>query len=133
MPDSGIRFRFAISAAVRYLRRTVFLLVVLASLTLISTLATPAFASGLYRLVDEDGVTHFTNAPTDPRFRRIGALSGTAQGWLRLPEGARLISVMRDGRAEIAGGTTELKPGDQVLAILEPGKEDELKRVLLKQ
>jgi hypothetical protein len=89
MPDSGIRFRFAISAAVRYLRRTVFLLVVLASLTLISTLATPAFASGLYRLVDEDGVTHFTNAPTDPRFRRIGALSGTAQGWLRLPEGVR--------------------------------------------
>ncbi len=65
-------------------------LAVLASLTLISILAPPAFASGLYRLVDEDGVAHFTNSPTDPRFKRIGALSsGTAQGWLRLPEGVR--------------------------------------------
>src|SRR5690349_15465738 len=52
---------------------------------------------------------------------------------LRLPEGARLISVMRDGKAEIAVGSTELKPGDQVLAILQPGKEDELRSVLLKK
>ncbi len=51
---------------------------------------------------------------------------------LVLPEGARLLSVMRDGNAEAAVGDTELKPGDQVLAILEPGKEDELRRVLLK-
>jgi trk system potassium uptake protein len=50
---------------------------------------------------------------------------------LSLPEGARLISVMRNGKAEIAVGSTELKPGDQVLAILEPGKEDELRKVLL--
>ncbi len=51
---------------------------------------------------------------------------------LSLPEGSRLISVMRDGKAEIAVGSTELRPGDQVLAILQPGKEDELRRVLLK-
>jgi trk system potassium uptake protein len=51
---------------------------------------------------------------------------------LTMPEGARLISVMRDGQAEIAVGSTELQPGDQVLAILQPGKEDELRRVLLK-
>jgi trk system potassium uptake protein TrkA len=51
---------------------------------------------------------------------------------LRLPDGARLISVMRNGSAEIADPETELQPGDQVLAILEPGKEDELRRVLLK-
>ena len=51
---------------------------------------------------------------------------------LPLPDGARLISVMRDGQAEIAVGATELRPGDQVLAILQPGKEDELRRVLLK-
>ena len=51
---------------------------------------------------------------------------------LQLPDGARLISVMRDGKSEIAVPTTELLPGDQVLAILEPGKEDELRRVLLK-
>ena len=52
---------------------------------------------------------------------------------LSLPEGARLISVMRDGRSEIAVGSTELQAGDQVLAILQPGKEDELRKVLLKQ
>jgi trk system potassium uptake protein len=52
---------------------------------------------------------------------------------LSLPEGARLISVMREGGAQIAVGSTELRPGDQVLAILEPGREAELRRVLLKQ
>src|SRR6266498_2682262 len=52
---------------------------------------------------------------------------------LRLPEGSRLISVMRDGKAEIAVGSTELRPGDQVLAILQPGKEDELRQILLKK
>jgi trk system potassium uptake protein TrkA len=51
---------------------------------------------------------------------------------LGLPEGAQLISVMRNGQAQIASGTTRLEPGDQVLAILQPGKEDELRRVLLK-
>jgi trk system potassium uptake protein TrkA len=52
---------------------------------------------------------------------------------LELPDGARLISVMRNGRAEIAVGSTLLEAGDQVLAILEPGKEDELRRVLLRR
>ena len=51
---------------------------------------------------------------------------------LNLPEGSRLISIMRNGRSEIAVGATELQPGDQVLAILQPGKEDELRKVLLK-
>jgi trk system potassium uptake protein TrkA len=51
---------------------------------------------------------------------------------LSLPEGARLISVMRNGKAEIAVGSTRLEAGDQVLAILEPGREHELRRILLK-
>jgi trk/ktr system potassium uptake protein len=51
---------------------------------------------------------------------------------LPLPDGARLISVMRGDESEIAVGSTELRPGDQVLAILQPGKEDELRRVLQK-
>src|SRR6266704_2916326 len=59
--------------------------------------------------------------------------AGTTVEKLRLPEGARLISVMRDGKAEIAVGKTELKPGDQVLAVLQPGKEDELREILLKK
>jgi trk system potassium uptake protein len=57
---------------------------------------------------------------------------GKRVGSLRLPEGARLISVVRNGTAEIPDESTQLEPGDQVLAILEPGKEDELRRVLLK-
>ena len=52
---------------------------------------------------------------------------------LKLPSGSRLISVMRGGHAEIPDSETELQVGDQVLAILEPGKEDELRRVLLKK
>jgi trk system potassium uptake protein TrkA len=51
---------------------------------------------------------------------------------LRVPDGCRLISVMRGGQAEIAVGSTVLEPGDQVLAILKPGLEDELRQVLLK-
>src|SRR5476649_2824310 len=51
---------------------------------------------------------------------------------LRLPKGARLISVVRDGKAEIAGSETHLEAGDQVLAILQSGNEDELRRVLLR-
>ncbi len=39
---------------------------------------------------------------------------------------------MRGGKAEIAVGATILEPGDQVLAILEPGKEDELRTALIR-
>jgi trk system potassium uptake protein len=52
---------------------------------------------------------------------------------LKLPAGSRLISVMRNGQHEIPDQETELRAGDQVLAILETGKEDELRRVLLKK
>lgn len=31
----------------------------------------PASAGGLYRYVDERGVVHFTDAPADPRFRKV--------------------------------------------------------------
>src|SRR5205809_7947241 len=64
---------------------------------------------------------------------RDSPVAGKRVETLKLPEGSRLISVMRDGRAEIAVGSTSLEIGDQVLAILEPGKEDELRRVLLKR
>jgi trk system potassium uptake protein TrkA len=59
--------------------------------------------------------------------------AGKRVSGLKLPAGSRLISVMRGGQAEIPDSETELQPGDQVLAILEPGKEDELRRVLLKK
>ena len=76
-----------------------FPLTVLASLTLITALASDAVASSLYRWLDADGVAHFTNAPTDARFQRIGPVSGTAQGWLRLPTGGRFSEEIRAAAA----------------------------------
>jgi trk system potassium uptake protein TrkA len=51
---------------------------------------------------------------------------------IELPSGSRLITVMREGKAQMGDGETQLQPGDQVLAVLEPGKEEELRSVLLK-
>jgi trk system potassium uptake protein TrkA len=51
---------------------------------------------------------------------------------IELPSGARLITVMREGKAQMGDGETRLRAGDQVLAVLEPGKEEELRGVLLK-
>ena len=59
--------------------------------------------------------------------------AGKRVAGLQLPQGSRLISVMRNDVAEIAVGSTVLRPGDQVLAILQPGKEDELRRALLRR
>jgi hypothetical protein len=47
-------------------------------------LAVPASAE-TYRFVEPDGTVHFTNAPTDPQYRRMGFTSGTERGWLQLP------------------------------------------------
>jgi hypothetical protein len=40
----------------------------------------------MYKLTAPDGTQHYTNAPTDPRYQRMGYPSGTAAGWLRLPQ-----------------------------------------------
>ena len=40
----------------------------------------------VYRLSEGDGTVHFTNAPTDPRYKNLaGYSSGTSAGFLRLP------------------------------------------------
>jgi trk system potassium uptake protein len=83
---------------------------------------------GLVRLFDfrREGL-ELVEVPIDAgaacRGKRVASLS--------LPEGVRLIAVMRQGRAEVASDTTVIRPGDQVLAILAPGNEDALRRVLL--
>jgi soluble lytic murein transglycosylase len=41
----------------------------------------------MYKLTAPDGTLHFTNAPTDPKYQRMGFKSGTDAGWLRLPQG----------------------------------------------
>ena len=58
--------------------------------------------------------------------------AGKRVAGLRLPEGTRLISVMRRGGSELAEDCDRRHaPGDQVLAVLEPGKEDGTRKVLL--
>jgi trk system potassium uptake protein TrkA len=48
-------------------------------------------------------------------------------GDLQMPDGSLLISVLRDGRGFVPGPDTVLEAGDEVLAVLDPGKEEELK------
>jgi len=50
---------------------------------------------------------------------------------ISLPAGVLLISILRDNQALIPQGSTELRAGDQILAILEPGREDELTQLFL--
>lgn len=50
---------------------------------------------------------------------------------IRMPKNARLISVTRDNQSTIAVGDTVVQPGDRVMAILEPSREEELVSLLL--
>jgi len=58
----------------------------LIALTAAFVAAAPASAE-MYKFKAPDGSTHFTNAPADPRYQRMGFTSGTEAGWLRLPQG----------------------------------------------
>ena len=57
--------------------------------------------------------------------------AGTRVGGLALPSGARLISVFRDGRTDLAEPETVMRPGDQVLAIVSHDSAPDLRRALL--
>jgi hypothetical protein len=50
-------------------------------------LGTAGAGAEMYKLTAPDGTLHFTNAPTDPSYQRMGFTTGTAAGWLRLPQG----------------------------------------------
>ena len=56
---------------------------------------------------------------------------GKSVDGLGLPTGSRLISLVRDGKAELVDDGTVLNAGDQVIAILEPGREDEVRQIIL--
>src|SRR5918911_1091888 len=94
---------------------------------------TVSATQSIMALVEHEVPEHELVHLLEVRIDKGSPCAGVKVERLKLPEGARLISVMRNGHAEIAVGSTELKPGDQALAILEPGKEDELRRVLLKK
>ena len=100
--------------------------------------ATSSIMALIEHEVPEHGLVHLLELPKE-NVEIVEVLippdadcAGTRIDQLQLPDGARLISVKRNGQFEIADGDTSLRAGDQVLAILQPGKEDELRRVLLK-
>jgi trk/ktr system potassium uptake protein len=85
---------------------------------------------GVVRLLE---LRHENLEIVELRVDRDSPVVGKRIGGIRIPEGTRFISVMRGGRSELAYDSTVLRPGDQVLAVLEPGKEDELQRVLTRK
>jgi len=52
---------------------------------------------------------------------------GRRVGDLEMPEGSLLISVLREGKGFVPGPDTVLESGDEVLAVLDPGMEEDLK------
>jgi trk system potassium uptake protein TrkA len=56
---------------------------------------------------------------------------GKALSSVSLPDGAQLIAVVRDGEARLGDGELKLESGDQVLGLLQPGREEELREALL--
>ena len=100
--------------------------------------ATSSIMALIEHEVPEHGLVHLLELPkenveiVEVQISREASCTGQSIAELELPEGSRLISVKRNGQFEIAEEATVLRPGDQVLAILQPGKEDELRRVLLK-
>jgi trk system potassium uptake protein TrkA len=54
-------------------------------------------------------------------------VTGRRVGDLEMPEGSLLISVLRSGKGFVPGPDTVLEAGDEVLAVLDPGHEEQLK------
>jgi trk system potassium uptake protein TrkA len=91
----------------------------------------------ILRLIEHEvpryGLVHLLDLPQE-RLEIIELLlgedspvTGRRVGDLELPEGSLLISVLRGGTGFVPGPDTVLEPGDEVLAVLDPGMEEELK------
>jgi trk system potassium uptake protein len=83
--------------------------------------------------VPEYGLVHLLDLPEE-RLEIIEMLlgedskvAGRKVGELNMPEGSLLISILRDGQGFVPGPDTVLEVGDEVLAVLDPGLEEELK------
>jgi trk system potassium uptake protein len=83
--------------------------------------------------VPEYGLVHLLDLPEE-RLEIIEMLlvsdspvTGKRVGDLELPEGSLLISVLREGQGFVPGPDTVLEEGDEILAVLDPGLEEDLK------
>ena len=69
--------------------------------------------------------------------REVGALlvgggaAGSSVSEMRLPEGALVISVLRDGSGFVPKADTVVEAGDEVLVVLDPGLEDDITRLFV--
>jgi trk system potassium uptake protein TrkA len=57
--------------------------------------------------------------------------AGKRVAGISLPDGAKLVSVMRNGVGEIVRDETVIRPGDQVVAVLKPGVEEKLRKAVV--
>ncbi len=62
-----------------------------------AALVPPVRASDLYSYVDEDGVVHFSNAPSDPRYHRLRARA-SGGGVYRAPSGPPRVRTLATAR-----------------------------------
>jgi trk system potassium uptake protein len=82
--------------------------------------------------VPEYGLVHLLDLPEERLeiiemlLARDSRAAGRRVGELEMPEGSLLISVLRQGRGFVPGPDTVLEPGDEILAVLDPGLEDDL-------
>jgi trk system potassium uptake protein TrkA len=83
--------------------------------------------------VPEYGLVHLLDLPEE-RLEIIeiflaedSRVIGKRVAELTMPEGSLLISVLRDGGGFVPTPETQLQAGDEVLAVLDPGLEEDLK------
>ena len=64
------------------------------------------------------------------RLRENSPIAGKKVGEIETPDRTLLISILREGAGFVPTAESELKVGDDILAVLDPIQEEELKRVL---
>ena len=83
--------------------------------------------------VPEYGLVHLLDFPEERLeiiemlLEKDSKVAGQRVGDLEMPDGSLLISVLREGRGFVPGSETVLEPGDEILAVLDPGREEDLK------
>ena len=86
--------------------------------------------------VPEYGLVHLLDFPEERLeiiemlLEKDSKVAGQRVGDLEMPDGSLLISVLREGRGFVPGHETVLEPGDEILAVLDPGTEEDLKDFL---
>lgn len=91
----------------------------------------------ILRLIEHEvpkyGVVHLLDLPEEQieivefELGDDSPVIGLSVGELKMPVGSLLISVLRGGRGFVPNAETVLEPGDEVLAVLDTGKEQELR------